>query len=668
MQYIINRKGEYLGPYSLAELQNYIQKGGVLPADMFRSVDAETWFSLPQMLGKLSITYSPISIWRSGKQLKIHRDAILPERCVKTNKPTKGQTLKRTLSWHSPFLYFLLFQPFLYLIVALCIRKTAIINIGVSNEILAQRKKAIFGSWVLGILGLALFVLGCSHSESSGAIIVLGIISIIAGFIWAALRATLVSAGRIDDQYVWIKGVNENYLAEFPDVNATSIPPPLPLSDGKNNFLTPPNQYEEVPPLVEQNFNLPPPLVIDQINQPDKLQASLNPISPLEGLRVGRKPYLKSLLTIFAIFLSVLLLGFIFYKYFRSTKLDLPSLAKAVRPSVAQIIIYDKGGNQIGTGSGFFISKDGRLITNYHVIEEAVSAVAKIETQAFFGVEGILAASPENDLAILKVKALGTVPLELGNSSSNEVGDRVAIIGSPLGLEGTLSEGIISAKRDANTVNELLQITAAISHGSSGSPVMNSEGKVIGVATLLSEEGQSVNFAVPIEQAKTLVNQIKSKEVPILLPGATKKTMTAGRDENNEISILQADIIQILKSFGVLESTIKKVDFDDQEALEKMATIVERDATDDISKKFVEKIHRLLKLKGSTNLSEIKHSANVPIETIPKKDGYPYAIKTSKAGIVKSPWAQEAPLIDVSTFPQNSPVECPHTGKIFIVP
>jgi tetratricopeptide (TPR) repeat protein len=189
-------------------------------------------------------------------------------------------------------------------------------------------------------------------------------------------------------------------------------------------------------------------------------------------------------------------------------QIDLKALAKKARPAVMLLVISDANGKEIATGTGFLVSADGKLITNFHVIEKAASAVAKSENGGKFEVEGVLASDPKNDLVLLKIKAKDLPFLTLGKSENIEVGTRIAAIGSPLGLEGTLSEGIVSAVRELPDEQSLLQITAAISPGSSGSPILNVKGEVIGVARMLLRGGQSLNFAIPIEVAAKLVTVI----------------------------------------------------------------------------------------------------------------------------------------------------------------
>lgn len=180
------------------------------------------------------------------------------------------------------------------------------------------------------------------------------------------------------------------------------------------------------------------------------------------------------------------------------------------RNSVVLVEAFDGANKAIATGSGFFVSPDGTLVTNFHVIKGASRVVLKLETGATFEVEGALNGNENSDIALLRAKATGVPFLKLGNSVKAEVGDHVWVIGSPRGFEGTVSDGIISAKREAPGNAKLLQITAPISPGSSGSPVLDANNEVLGVATLLVRESQGLNFAVPIEVAKVMLAQVKS--------------------------------------------------------------------------------------------------------------------------------------------------------------
>ncbi|HMQ05069.1 MAG TPA: tetratricopeptide repeat protein [Pyrinomonadaceae bacterium] len=178
----------------------------------------------------------------------------------------------------------------------------------------------------------------------------------------------------------------------------------------------------------------------------------------------------------------------------------LPELVKRIKPSSVAIETFDARGNTVSRGSGFFISPN-RVVTNRHVIERSNRVEVHLMDGKKFPVKGILAVDGEGDLALLQVDlppqlapALPisrTVPLE---------GESIVVVGNPFGLEGSVSNGIVSAVREISGYGKIIQITAPISPGSSGSPVVNMFGQVVGVATLQAAEGQSLNFAVPAER------------------------------------------------------------------------------------------------------------------------------------------------------------------------
>jgi tetratricopeptide (TPR) repeat protein len=182
----------------------------------------------------------------------------------------------------------------------------------------------------------------------------------------------------------------------------------------------------------------------------------------------------------------------------------LPELVRRIKPSAVAIETFDSRGERLSRGSGFFIDTD-RIVTNRHVIENAHRAEVHSSTGVVFQVKGVLAVDAEGDIALLKIDVPNPLirPLPLDKTSPQE-GESVVVIGNPLGLEGSVTNGIVSAVRDIPTFGRIIQITAAISSGSSGSPVVNMQGQVIGIATLQVTGGQSVNFAIPSERITQL--------------------------------------------------------------------------------------------------------------------------------------------------------------------
>ena len=182
----------------------------------------------------------------------------------------------------------------------------------------------------------------------------------------------------------------------------------------------------------------------------------------------------------------------------------LPDLVRRIKPSAVAIETFDSRGEKLSRGSGFFVEAD-RIVTNRHVLEGAYRAEVHSSTGTVFPVRGVLAVDAEGDLALLKIDTPATQvrPLPLDKTSPQE-GESVVVIGNPLGLEGSVTNGIVSAVRDIPTFGRIIQITAPISSGSSGSPVVNMQGQVIGLATLQITGGQSVNFAIPSERISQL--------------------------------------------------------------------------------------------------------------------------------------------------------------------
>lgn len=171
--------------------------------------------------------------------------------------------------------------------------------------------------------------------------------------------------------------------------------------------------------------------------------------------------------------------------------------------SVVFIGVYDNKENLILFGSGFFISSDGFIITNYHVIEKGYSAVIKRIDGKFYDEVYLISCDEEKDIALLKVDETNSPFAILGDSQTASQGDKVITIGNPQGFQNTVSDGIISAVRDVERI-KLFQITCPISQGSSGGPLYNLRGEVIGIATLMSDVGQNLNFAIPINYIRLL--------------------------------------------------------------------------------------------------------------------------------------------------------------------
>ncbi len=195
---------------------------------------------------------------------------------------------------------------------------------------------------------------------------------------------------------------------------------------------------------------------------------------------------------------------------------DIAALGASARRSVVRLAVLDRSGEEIASGTGFFVSKNGRIVTNHHVIEDAERMQARLDGGRKVPIVGVLATDKVRDLAVLQAAPGTYTPLPLGTSAKLQPGDQVIVIGSPVGYSTTLSSGIIAAVRpegidDAGlhethtTAAWTIQFTAAISPGSSGSPVITLDGKVVGVAVGEVTAGQGLNFGIAVDAVKNVL-------------------------------------------------------------------------------------------------------------------------------------------------------------------
>jgi Trypsin-like peptidase domain len=186
-------------------------------------------------------------------------------------------------------------------------------------------------------------------------------------------------------------------------------------------------------------------------------------------------------------------------------------IAALATPSVVVVENYNEDGQKVGQGSGYVFSADGVVMTNYHVIRGAASLLVKVPGKRELRTDSLLGYDIEHDVAALKIE--GDFPaLATEDSGQTGTGARVVAIGAPLGLENTVSEGIISAVREINGAR-IIQTTASISPGSSGGPLLNEYGKVIGLTTAQMGSGQNLNFVI---SSKHLI-ELRNDERPMTL-------------------------------------------------------------------------------------------------------------------------------------------------------
>ena len=180
-------------------------------------------------------------------------------------------------------------------------------------------------------------------------------------------------------------------------------------------------------------------------------------------------------------------------------------IADSLMPSVVLVITADSEGDPVGFGSGFVIA-DGIVVTNVHVIDGGPYVFAKLVNSEtiFGGSRSLLAYNEKWDLAVLSISGLDAPPISFADSNTLLIGDPVYAIGNPHGLTGTFSAGNVSAKRRIKGVS-YIQMTAPVSPGSSGGPVVDSNGHLVAVTTAQFKRGQSLNFAVPVSYLKSLL-------------------------------------------------------------------------------------------------------------------------------------------------------------------
>jgi hypothetical protein len=154
-------------------------------------------------------------VWRSKSTLVMSKGAALPDRCVKCNEPAHGIRLKRKLTWHHPAIYLLILVAVLiYLIVSLILRKRATVEFGLCERHLAIRRRNMLITWVLFLLGVAGFVVAVV--AENGIYVLVGAILLLGALIYGLVVVRVVSPSRIDDKFVWLRGVNKNYLSQLP--------------------------------------------------------------------------------------------------------------------------------------------------------------------------------------------------------------------------------------------------------------------------------------------------------------------------------------------------------------------------------------------------------------------------------------------------------------------
>lgn len=184
--------------------------------------------------------------------------------------------------------------------------------------------------------------------------------------------------------------------------------------------------------------------------------------------------------------------------------LEAKDISKIASNAVVYIETADKNNKLYASGSGFIVDKDGIVVTNYHVINNAYSAMVKLADGRTYNVTKVINYDVSLDIAVLKINSFSPMPtVSLGDSNKIENGDKIYAIGSPKGYENTISAGLISNKKRTINQQALIQLSAEITHGSSGGALFNDRAEVIGITS--SGVGEAdLNFAIPINVYKNM--------------------------------------------------------------------------------------------------------------------------------------------------------------------
>ncbi len=207
--------------------------------------------------------------------------------------------------------------------------------------------------------------------------------------------------------------------------------------------------------------------------------------------------------------LAAVLMLVIFYIAYNSIGSgNISNRLKSSSDSVVTIYTYDRNNRFMAFASGFFVNSNGYVVTSHHVVDGAARMIAVFKQNENLAVDQLVANDVEKDIAILKVRAVDTPYLRLGNSNDIDIGNEIYTIGAPQGLMNTVSKGIISQIRYAKGA-KVIQTDAPVSPGNSGGPVLDKKLEVIAVIFGYSKEGQNLNFATPVNYIKALLRKAK---------------------------------------------------------------------------------------------------------------------------------------------------------------
>jgi S1-C subfamily serine protease len=228
-----------------------------------------------------------------------------------------------------------------------------------------------------------------------------------------------------------------------------------------------------------------------------------------------------------------------------------PEWAGIVAHALPAVVVIE---TDEGLASGFIIKPDGIIVTNHHVVANAKAMSVKLQSGEVYRNVYLLSSDPTNDLAFLKIEAVDLPTIPLGNSNNVQAGDEVLLVGTPQGLEQTVSNGLISGVRIDNGVR-VLQTSAAASPGSSGGPLLNRTGEAIGVMSFKLVKGENLNFAVSINYVRGKLDALSFSNPKAFEPLKAKAEQRRGvwvaGHGSAEFENIYMEVLDMLGSDGV---------------------------------------------------------------------------------------------------------------------
>ncbi len=201
-------------------------------------------------------------------------------------------------------------------------------------------------------------------------------------------------------------------------------------------------------------------------------------------------------------------------------------------------------------GSGFVWSSDGLIVTNAHVVEGTSSVSVLLQDGTQYPAE-IIGVDPDSDLAVLRVEARGLTPAQIGTSSDLLIGESVIAVGNPFGLSGTVTTGVVSAtgrsvpsQERGRTFTDFIQTDASINPGNSGGPLLNIEGRVIGINVAIYAQAQGIGFAIPVDRAKKVIEDLRRfGQVHQAFIGAATSTLTPEEARRRGLAVSRGALV-----------------------------------------------------------------------------------------------------------------------------